>query len=109
MPVQFYCPHCRQLLKVGRRKIGSLVACPRCGAPTMVPTAEGGSTPIAEESIAGFDDVNVLLRQSPMMTPPPATAAPAGWSSGGVQPSSPTRIAISADAHSSDMLLVSRT
>jgi len=110
MPVQFYCPHCRQLLKVGRRKIGSMVACPRCGAPTVVPTAQGGATPLAEESVAGFEDVNELLRQAPMASPPAALTAPAamGWSGGGFQPALSARAAISVDPDNSDMLLVSR-
>jgi hypothetical protein len=111
MPVQFYCPHCRQLLKVGRRKIGSLVACPRCGAPTVVPNAQGGATPLAEESVAGFEEVNELLRQAPVVPQAPVAASPSasGWSSGSFQPAFPTQPVIETEPDATDMLLVSRT
>ncbi|HEX3659615.1 MAG TPA: hypothetical protein VHV55_27755 [Pirellulales bacterium] len=115
MPVQFYCPHCRQLLKVGRRKIGTLVACPRCGSPTVVPTAQSGATPLAEESVAGFEDVNELLRQPPV-APQFATAniptanmpAAIGWSPAGFQPGALSPRAMSVDSDALDLLVVSR-
>jgi hypothetical protein len=110
MPVQFYCPHCRQLLKVGRRKIGTLVACPRCGSPTVVPTAQSGATPLAEESVAGFEDVNELLRQAPLAPQFAAPNVPAaiGWSPAGFQPGALSPAAMSVDADSLDLLVVSR-
>ncbi|MBI1903997.1 MAG: hypothetical protein HYS13_23090 [Planctomycetia bacterium] len=40
MPVKFPCPACRRTLKVTRRKIGTPIDCPRCGAPMTVPTVE---------------------------------------------------------------------
>ncbi|HWC88745.1 MAG TPA: hypothetical protein VG433_03800 [Pirellulales bacterium] len=110
MPVQFYCPHCRQLLKVGRRKIGTLVACPRCGSPTVVPTAQSGATPLAEESVAGFEDVNELLRQPPVAPQFAAPNMPAaiGWSPVGFQPGAPSPGAMSIDSDALDLLVVSR-
>jgi len=110
MPVQFYCPHCRQLLKVGRRKIGTLVACPRCGSPTVVPNAQSGATPLAEESVAGFEDVNDLLRQAPAAPQfaTPNVPAAIGWSPAGFQPGAPSPVAISVDPDALDLLVVSR-
>jgi len=109
MPVQFFCPHCRQLLKVGRRKIGTLVACPRCGSPTVVPNAQSGATPLAEESVAGFEDVNDLLRQAPVAPQfaVPNVPAASGWSPAGFQPTASTPAAMSVDADL-DLLVVSR-
>lgn len=43
MPVQFHCSQCRRTLSVGQRKSGSTVACPKCGAPNVVPRIERDS------------------------------------------------------------------
>jgi predicted lipid-binding transport protein (Tim44 family) len=37
MPVRVECPHCHKSLGVPRRKRGSSIACPRCGANFVVP------------------------------------------------------------------------
>jgi hypothetical protein len=76
MPVHFACPQCRQLLKISRRKIGSICECPRCGSPTAVPEPTTIKRELAHssssrlEGVAGgavtlFDDVNELLAQGP--------------------------------------------
>ncbi|MEX0716589.1 MAG: biopolymer transporter ExbD [Planctomycetaceae bacterium] len=40
MPIRFRCEHCSQKLSVTSRKIGSEVACPRCGSPVVVPAED---------------------------------------------------------------------
>ena len=37
MPIRFFCEHCRQMLKIGTSKVGSVVNCPRCHKPVVVP------------------------------------------------------------------------
>ena len=37
MPVHFTCPHCTQLLSVGRRKVGNVVRCVTCNGSVLVP------------------------------------------------------------------------
>jgi DNA-directed RNA polymerase subunit M/transcription elongation factor TFIIS len=80
MPVHFACPQCRQLLKISRRKIGTICECPRCGNPTAVPAPTTTKRELAHssssrlEGVAGgsvslFDDVNELLAQGPAMPP----------------------------------------
>ncbi|MEX1094983.1 MAG: biopolymer transporter ExbD [Planctomycetales bacterium] len=66
MPVRFRCEHCTQKLSISSRKIGSEVACPRCGRPIVVPAADT-IPPHAERApaAAGF-------------APAPALAADAG-------------------------------
>ena len=39
MPIQFRCPHCRQLLSISSRKMGATVNCPACTEPIRVPDA----------------------------------------------------------------------
>src|ERR1700729_1865306 len=77
MPVHFACPQCRQLLKISRRKIGTICECPRCGNPTAVPAPTTTKRELAHSSssrlegvpssaVSGlFDDVNDLLAQGP--------------------------------------------
>jgi len=43
MPVVFLCQNCRSRLKVGRKKIGTEVECPRCHRPLTVPEPEAAS------------------------------------------------------------------
>ncbi len=59
MPVQFHCSQCRRTLSVGQRKAGATVACPKCGAPNVVPRLEPTSAAPAAT------------------TPPPSGLAPA--------------------------------
>ncbi len=40
MPIQFVCPQCHRTLSVTRRKIGSLVTCPKCAASIEVPAGQ---------------------------------------------------------------------
>ena len=47
MPVQFVCHHCHKTLKVGRRKIGEEVTCPKCGGQVLVPGQEAAAMAIA--------------------------------------------------------------
>ena len=37
MPIRFFCEHCRQMLKIGTSKVGSVVNCPRCQKSAVVP------------------------------------------------------------------------
>ena len=46
MPIRFFCDHCRQMLKIGTSKMGSVVDCPRCHKPVVVPPQ---SIPQAEQ------------------------------------------------------------
>ena len=46
MPIRFFCDHCRQMLKIGTSKMGSVVDCPRCHKPVVVPPQ---SVPQAEQ------------------------------------------------------------
>ena len=41
MPVRFRCSECRSKLSIATRKIGTTVACPRCGRPVVVPAKDG--------------------------------------------------------------------
>ena len=81
MPVHFTCPQCRQMLKISRRKIGTICECPRCGNPTAVPAPTTTKRELAHSSssrlesvpssgISLFDDVNELLAQGPSGRPP---------------------------------------
>ena len=40
MPIHFRCAHCEKLLGIARRKAGTIVNCPQCGQPLIVPTPE---------------------------------------------------------------------
>lgn len=46
MPIRFFCEHCKQMLKIGTSKVGSVVDCPRCQKSVVVPLE---SAPQAEE------------------------------------------------------------
>jgi hypothetical protein len=37
MPIQFRCPHCNQLMGIARRKTGTVIHCPTCTKPLIVP------------------------------------------------------------------------
>lgn len=41
MPIQFRCPACDRMLGIARRKAGTVVKCPRCGAEVRVPALAG--------------------------------------------------------------------
>lgn len=40
MPIHFRCAHCEKLLGIARRKAGTIVNCPQCGQPLIVPTPD---------------------------------------------------------------------
>jgi len=46
MPIRFFCDHCRQMLKIGTSKMGSVIECPRCRKSIVVPPQ---SAPQAEQ------------------------------------------------------------
>lgn len=100
MPVQFHCSQCRRNLSVGQRKSGATVACPKCGAPNVVPRLEpvaaapaatpppsevlqSASEPIASYSAGlseavAFDEIPNLIAMIDSMpvAPPPVTSPP---------------------------------
>jgi hypothetical protein len=72
MPIRFRCAFCSQLLGIARRKSGSVINCPTCGGPLVVPR-EADNQPAALEPpgdepnrLLEDCDVDILLR-------PPAT------------------------------------
>lgn len=70
MPVHFTCPHCGQLLSVGRRKVGYAVRCAACGGGVTVPEEAigfGGTLPVTtSDEIGNADDsVDLMVSQSP--------------------------------------------
>ena len=40
MPIRFRCVYCDKLLGIATRKAGTVVNCPQCGQPLIVPTPE---------------------------------------------------------------------
>ena len=64
MPIRFFCEHCKQMLKIGTSKIGSVVNCPRCQKSIVVPLT---SAPLAEEAYR-------QLKSQRVTAPPPPTA-----------------------------------
>ena len=46
MPVRFRCGHCRQLMAISTRKIGSLVPCPTCQTMIEVPKTDMATSPV---------------------------------------------------------------
>jgi hypothetical protein len=47
MPIRFRCVYCNKLLGIARRKAGSVVNCPQCAQPLIVPTPEPEPTAAA--------------------------------------------------------------
>jgi phage FluMu protein Com len=47
MPIRFRCVYCDKLLGIARRKAGSVVNCPQCKQPLIVPTPEPEPEPTA--------------------------------------------------------------
>src|SRR5579864_792830 len=72
MPVMFRCFQCNQVLKTGRAKSGSVVACPKCGVELVVPE------PAAKQSVTDMTsrptDPTDLIRA--VVTPKPAFEFP---------------------------------
>ena len=69
MPVQFTCSRCRRTLSVSQRKAGSIVACPKCGEPNVVPQPVGA---------AGEQPATVVPPASTVAPPTPAGPFPVG-------------------------------
>ncbi|MFZ4644844.1 MAG: hypothetical protein ACOYNP_03730 [Gemmataceae bacterium] len=92
MPVRFRCGHCRQLMAISTRKIGSLVPCPTCQTMIEVPKTDMATSPVQ----GGLNrDKQVKQQGQPLLeedfdrviaepdipdphsgTPPPRTAGP---------------------------------
>ncbi len=53
MSVRFYCQRCNQLLGIASRKVGSEIACPKCGFSQMVPSEEAAAAANALRAGAG--------------------------------------------------------
>ena len=66
MPIRFFCDHCRQLLKIGTSKMGSVVNCPRCNKSVIVPPS---SVPQAEQLYQMMKKKRAEEQAAP---PPPA-------------------------------------
>jgi hypothetical protein len=83
MPIRFRCAYCNQLMGIAKRKIGSVVTCPKCGGQVVVPTPD----PAQEEPeqspnnpAAAFeedDEVQKLLEYAEEDKPAPAANPPA--------------------------------
>ncbi len=83
MPVRFRCVYCNKLLSIATRKAGTVINCPTCEKPLIVPTPEPeneaqeepapqstartvASGPTAEQGKGGFferDDFDQILNQ----------------------------------------------
>jgi len=70
MPIRFFCEHCKQMLKIGSSKVGSVVNCPRCQKPIVIPLQ---SAPQAEEAYRLLKSQQAL---APSLPHPAATSHP---------------------------------
>jgi DNA-directed RNA polymerase subunit RPC12/RpoP len=70
MPITFRCFRCNQVLRTGRQKAGSVVACPKCGAELIVPE------PTLEKSVTGEEGSGDNVRVGPSRTTTPKPEAP---------------------------------
>lgn len=85
MPVQFRCSGCRGKLSISRRKVGTRVACPKCGAEVKVPSGESVADDLTELLMAARGSAgNGSITESapvadpePPRPPPPAARRPA--------------------------------
>ncbi len=92
MPIRFRCAFCNQLLGIARRKSGSVINCPTCGGPLVVPREaeeqDKNDASHSEQRLLEECDVDVLLK-------PPVTAQVVGSSAEQqkpvLAPSSPAR------------------
>lgn len=89
MPIRFRCVYCDKLLGIATRKAGTVVNCPQCGQPLIVPTPDpepepkpattsAKSAPTASATAPGKifdeDDFDVLLEQEPTVRAAPEPA-----------------------------------
>ncbi|MCS7045477.1 MAG: hypothetical protein NZO58_03880 [Gemmataceae bacterium] len=59
MPVRFRCAYCNQLMGISRRKVGTVVTCPKCGGQVVVPApdpAQEAAEQAAANPAAAFED-----------------------------------------------------
>jgi hypothetical protein len=88
MPIRFRCVYCDKLLGIATRKAGTVVNCPQCGQPLIVPSPEpqvapAGAAVQAPPSAApppgGLfeqDDFDVVLATDAMVQAPPPPPRP---------------------------------
>src|SRR3954451_22376976 len=62
MPIRFRCVYCDKLLGIATRKAGTVVNCPQCGQPLIVPSPE------PQEAAASAPE------RAPSPAPPPPRA-----------------------------------
>jgi hypothetical protein len=74
MPIRFCCEHCRQMLKIGTSKMGSVVDCPRCHKSVVVPPQ---SSPQAEQLYQLLKKKQAEEQGSQVPAAPPAERTPA--------------------------------
>ncbi len=87
MPVHFTCPHCGQLLSVGRRKVGQAVRCAACGGGVTVPEEAIGGVlrsplPTPEEPVATEetgDGAELMAPPAAPTTVPSSEHGPHAW------------------------------
>lgn len=89
MPIRFRCVYCDKLLGIATRKAGTVVNCPQCGQPLIVPSPEpepthaataGAPAPVASPSkLFEEDDFDVILEPDATLQnakePPPKPKA----------------------------------
>jgi hypothetical protein len=100
MPVQFHCQQCHRRLSVTQRKRGTIVNCPKCGRPNLVPQAPSGPVgeAIAESArppdpesghveVVVFDDIPDLIAEPRRPSIPVVQASSSGETTGQRAPS----------------------
>ena len=60
MPIRFRCAYCSQLMAISRRKMGTVVRCPKCAGEIIVPSdaSQGSNEEVDQPGNQGFDDPN---------------------------------------------------
>jgi hypothetical protein len=66
MPIRFRCYFCRQRLTISRRKMGTVIQCPRCQGQVWVPDPDN---PDPEQPAAG-EGGDIILIPLPEQEPP---------------------------------------
>ncbi|MGE0608808.1 MAG: hypothetical protein AB7O62_17065 [Pirellulales bacterium] len=78
MPIEFVCDHCQGLLKVGRRKIGVEVTCPKCGGKVFVPDEVAAGVAVALRQATKHSGQDDGAREFFVYDDPPLPDASAG-------------------------------
>jgi DNA-directed RNA polymerase subunit RPC12/RpoP len=78
MPVQFRCSGCRGKLSISRRKVGTRVACPKCGVEVLVPSGEAVADDLTELLMAarGSGGTGSVTEPVPVTAPEPPRPQP---------------------------------